>query len=114
MDPYERAHRALAQAARDLGADVTLITTVSLPAPAGATVLQVNTAQEMHRLELHLRAWSYFEVMLEDDRERFVSFLAGLREARPARQAMLEAMTCEPEEFDRRWADRLPRHRQDQ
>ena len=39
---------ALAQAALDLGADVTLISSVQLPAPAGATVLPVNTAQEMH------------------------------------------------------------------
>jgi HEAT repeats/von Willebrand factor type A domain len=70
-------------------------------------LFDANTAQEMHSLELHLRAWSYFEVMLADDRERFVKFLAGLRDAKPARQAMREAMKCEPEEFDRRWAERL-------
>ena len=39
---------ALAQAALDLGADVTLITSMQLPAPAGATLLPVNTALEMH------------------------------------------------------------------
>jgi phosphopantothenoylcysteine decarboxylase/phosphopantothenate--cysteine ligase len=39
---------ALAQAALDLGANVTLISSVQLPAPAGATVLPVSTAREMH------------------------------------------------------------------
>ncbi len=39
---------ALAQAALDLGADVTLISSVQLPVPAGATLLPVNTALEMH------------------------------------------------------------------
>ena len=39
---------ALAQAALDLGADVTLISSVQLPVPAGVTLLPVNTALEMH------------------------------------------------------------------
>ncbi|BCY18562.1 peptidase ClpP [Leptolinea sp. HRD-7] len=39
---------ALAQASLDLGGDVTLITTTnSLPEPAGATLIHVNTAHEM-------------------------------------------------------------------
>lgn len=38
---------ALAQAALDVGAEVTLITTANLPPPVGARVVQVHTAQEM-------------------------------------------------------------------
>ncbi len=38
---------ALAQAALDTGADVCLISTVNLPPPVGARVVQVRTAQEM-------------------------------------------------------------------
>ncbi|MFZ5910333.1 MAG: bifunctional phosphopantothenoylcysteine decarboxylase/phosphopantothenate--cysteine ligase CoaBC [Chloroflexota bacterium] len=38
---------ALAQAALDAGAQVTLITTVNLPPPVGARVVPVHTAQEM-------------------------------------------------------------------
>jgi phosphopantothenoylcysteine decarboxylase/phosphopantothenate--cysteine ligase len=38
---------ALAQAALDAGADVCLITTVNLPLPVGARVVEVQTAQEM-------------------------------------------------------------------
>jgi len=38
---------ALAQSALDAGADVCLISTVNLPAPVGARVVEVNTAQEM-------------------------------------------------------------------
>jgi len=38
---------ALAQSALEAGADVCLISTVNLPAPVGARVVEVNTAQEM-------------------------------------------------------------------
>lgn len=38
---------ALAQAALDVGASVTLISTVDLPAPSGATLVPVSTAQQM-------------------------------------------------------------------
>ncbi|GAB4503979.1 MAG: bifunctional phosphopantothenoylcysteine decarboxylase/phosphopantothenate--cysteine ligase CoaBC [Anaerolineales bacterium] len=38
---------ALAQAALDAGAEVTIITTVNLPPPVGARVIPVRTAQEM-------------------------------------------------------------------
>ena len=38
---------ALAQAALDAGADVCLISTVNLPPPVGARVVEVHTAQEM-------------------------------------------------------------------
>ncbi len=38
---------ALAQAALDAGSEVTLITTVTLPPPVGARIVEVRTAQEM-------------------------------------------------------------------
>jgi len=44
---------ALAQAALDAGAQVTLITTVTLPAPVGAHVVPVQTARQMHDAVLH-------------------------------------------------------------
>ena len=40
---------ALAQAALDAGAEVTLITTASLPAPVGAMVVPVESAAQMHQ-----------------------------------------------------------------
>jgi len=39
---------AIAQAGIDAGADVTLISTVNLPTPIGATLVKVRTAQELH------------------------------------------------------------------
>ncbi len=68
-------------------------------------LLDAHTTGEMNDFDKHLRAWSYFDVMLRDDRERFVKFLAALRNNKPARQAMRSEMKCEPEDFDRRWAD---------
>jgi phosphopantothenoylcysteine decarboxylase/phosphopantothenate--cysteine ligase len=47
---------ALAQAAVDAGAHVTLVTTMNLPAPAGVDVIRVNTAEEMlNALRTHLK-----------------------------------------------------------
>ena len=40
---------AIAWAAQDAGADVTLITTVDLPAPCFAKIIPVQTADQMHR-----------------------------------------------------------------
>jgi phosphopantothenoylcysteine decarboxylase/phosphopantothenate--cysteine ligase len=45
---------ALAHAARDLGARVTLISTTGLPAPLGAELILVETASEMHRAVLQV------------------------------------------------------------
>jgi HEAT repeat protein len=58
-------------------------------------------------LQMHIRAWSWFDVWLEEDRERFVKFLAGLREGKDQRIALREAMGISPEEFERRWRDRV-------
>jgi phosphopantothenoylcysteine decarboxylase/phosphopantothenate--cysteine ligase len=39
---------AIAQAARERGADVTLVSTVGLPTPPGVELVRVATAEEMH------------------------------------------------------------------
>ncbi|MEM7129153.1 MAG: bifunctional phosphopantothenoylcysteine decarboxylase/phosphopantothenate--cysteine ligase CoaBC [Chloroflexota bacterium] len=44
---------ALAQAALDAGAEVTLITTSSLPTPVGANVVSINSTQEMAEAVLY-------------------------------------------------------------
>lgn len=50
---------ALAQAALDAGADVTIFSTVDLPIPVGAAVVPVQTTREMRdALQAHLDAWN--------------------------------------------------------
>ncbi len=58
-------------------------------------------------LEMHMRAWSWFDVFLREDRDRFLEFLALIRRGTDAREAMRGAFGAVPEEFDRRWRDRL-------
>lgn len=58
-------------------------------------------------LDMHVRAWSYFDVFLKDDPERFVAFLAKLREGKDHRTALAETFSCSPAEFDRRWRERV-------
>jgi len=53
---------ALARAARDLGAHVTLISTTSLPEPFGAKLIPVETAGEMH--DAVLGAMNYADALL--------------------------------------------------
>ena len=55
----------------------------------------------------HVRAWSYFELGLKEDREAFVNLIKSLRAATPTRQAWSEAQKCTPDEWDQRWRDRL-------
>ncbi len=54
---------AIAEEARRLGAEVTLVTTVDLPAPTGVTVVDVVTAAEMHDAVLARSADSDIVVM---------------------------------------------------
>lgn len=58
-------------------------------------------------LDMHIRAWSWFDLFLEEDRESFVKFIAGLRQGTDHRIALKEAFGCDPEEFDRRWRNRV-------
>lgn len=57
--------------------------------------------------DMHVRSWSYFDLALAEDRERFVAVIRALRQEVPARQAWMENMGCTPEEWDHRWRDRL-------
>ena len=57
--------------------------------------------------EDHVRAWSYFSICLKEDREKFVAVLRALRAATAARQAWTENGGCTPEQWDRRWRDRV-------
>lgn len=58
-------------------------------------------------LDMHVTAWSWFDVFLEEDRERFVAFLAKLRNAEDPRKALRETMGTTPEEFHERWKERV-------
>jgi hypothetical protein len=57
--------------------------------------------------EDHVRAWSWFDTCLREDREKFVAVLRALREAVPSRQAWTQGAACTPEQWDRRWRDRV-------
>jgi HEAT repeat protein len=69
-------------------------------------LLDKSITEEL-KFEDHVRAWSYFETALAEDREKFVAILAALRSNVPARQAWLENAQCAPEQWDQRWKDRL-------
>ncbi len=55
----------------------------------------------------HVRAWSYMDVMLREDRARWLAVLRKLREGKEHGTAFREGLGMTPEDFDRRWADRL-------
>ncbi len=58
-------------------------------------------------LDMQIRAWSWFDIFMEEDRESFVKFLASLRKGNDHRTALKEGFGCDPEEFDRRWKQRI-------
>ncbi|MEE8105025.1 MAG: HEAT repeat domain-containing protein [Planctomycetota bacterium] len=67
-------------------------------------MFQASTAKQME-YRMHLRAWSWFDIFLRQDRETFVSFIKGLREAKEARVACKEAFGQAPEHVDQRWRE---------
>lgn len=76
---------ALAQAALDAGADVTLVSTVStLPVPVGATLVPVATADEMLAAVLHHTAQADALIM--------AAAVADFRPAEVARQKIKKAL----------------------
>ncbi|MCU0726792.1 MAG: HEAT repeat domain-containing protein [Planctomycetes bacterium] len=77
--------------------------------PRSAPVQKIFDVHALSQLELdmQLRAWSWFDVYLEEDRERFVKFLSILRKGTDHRTALREAFGGDPEDFDRRWRDRI-------
>jgi hypothetical protein len=70
-------------------------------------IFALNTIPEINRLDLHQRVWSWFEVFLEHDRERFVAFLRAVREEEDASVALRRTMGMTPARFDRTWADHV-------
>jgi len=66
-----------------------------------------ESAFESLDFKMHIRAWSWFDVFLREDRDRFRAFLAAIRKGTDQREAMQKTLGCTPEEFDRRWRDRL-------
>jgi HEAT repeat protein len=54
-----------------------------------------------------VRSWSYFDVMLREDRERWLATLAGIRAGEEHAVAFQQGLGMTPDEFDARWADRM-------
>ena len=55
----------------------------------------------------YVRAWSYFSTMLREDRLHWIALLKALREGKDRGVSFDAALGCSPDEFDRRWAERL-------
>ncbi len=55
----------------------------------------------------HVRAWSYVDLALKEDREDFLKVLRLLRNEVSSRQAWVQGMGCTPDEFDQRWKERV-------
>jgi len=58
-------------------------------------------------LQMHIRAWSWFDLFLEEDRDAFVSFIRELRDGTDHRVALKRSFGISPETWDRRWQERL-------
>ncbi|MEN8152268.1 MAG: hypothetical protein ABFS86_20790, partial [Planctomycetota bacterium] len=69
-------------------------------------LFEINTTGSLD-LDDHVRAWSYFKVFLEEDRERFVKFISLLRDGKDHRNSLKDSFGCTPEEWDRRWKQRI-------
>jgi HEAT repeat protein len=55
----------------------------------------------------HIRAWSYMDLALREDRERWLAALTAIRHGADEGVAFKEGMGITPEEFQERWKDRL-------
>jgi len=67
-----------------------------------------SIASESHMTaDDHIRSWSYMDVMLREDRERWLTTLAAIRDGKDPAPAFQEGLSMSPDEFDKRWADRM-------
>jgi hypothetical protein len=66
-----------------------------------------DAAWEDLDLAAHVRVWSWFDVFLREDHDRFVEFLRRVRGGEDQRSACKAAFGCEPEEIDKRWEQRV-------
>jgi len=69
-------------------------------------MLQAGTAKQMN-FQMHVRAWSWFDVFAAEERGPFVKFVQRLREAQEARLACKAAFGQPPEIVDQRWRERV-------
>jgi hypothetical protein len=67
-------------------------------------MLQAATAKQMN-YDMHVRAWSWFDVFLEGERDHFVDFIRRLRAAEEPRLAAKAAFEQPPEMVDDRWRE---------
>jgi hypothetical protein len=59
------------------------------------------------KYEDHVRAWSYMDLMLREDRDNWLKVLEALRQGADEGVAFKEGLGITPEVFDERWVDRL-------
>lgn len=55
----------------------------------------------------HVRSWSIMDLMLREDRERWLAALRLIRQGKEHAAAFREALGTTPDDFDQRWADRV-------
>jgi len=75
-------------------------------------MFQASTPKQMD-FDMHVRAWSWFEIFADEEREPFVKFIQLLREAVEPRVAAKEAWGQAPEYVDDRWRERVMGRRAD-
>jgi HEAT repeat protein len=54
-----------------------------------------------------VRSWSYMDVMLREDRERWLAVMRSLRDGEEHQTAFQKGLGMTPDQFDARWAERL-------
>ena len=59
------------------------------------------------KYEDHLRAWSIMDLMLREDRTRWLRLLERLRNREDEGKACLAELGIKPDEFNKRWVDRV-------
>ncbi|MGH7162008.1 MAG: HEAT repeat domain-containing protein [Planctomycetota bacterium] len=75
-------------------------------------MFHASTARQFN-YDMHVRAWSWFDVFTREDREPFVGLVQRLRQAMEARVAVKEAFGQAPEYVDDRWRERVLSRRRD-
>ena len=75
------------------------------------TFFGINSLSDM-RYEDHLRAWSFMDLMLREDRDRWLDLLTKLRNGTDEGTAFREALGFAPEQFHERWLERVREKRE--
>jgi hypothetical protein len=69
-------------------------------------MFQAATAKQMD-YDMHIRAWSWFDVFIKEEPAPFVQFIRGLRDAQEARIVCKNSFGQAPEYVDQRWRERV-------